>query len=195
MHWLNYGLIRVIENSLSNVLVYRHGGEFSLFVGARIVAGIMKFIADGMMISPDAPGNIIGKGRVAALNEVFPVNLPTAIRKTKSALEFCMRFGNDMILPHSINFSYLQHAWDAVNLMLHDLMSPAVDCAVNPNNRSCPICLDPVLLLKFGIPACGHPIHMRFWRSYKDWMYGRNQVVVCPVCQFDTQGYCYKVRL
>jgi hypothetical protein len=32
IHWLNHGLIRVIEISSSNVLVYRHG-EFSSYVG------------------------------------------------------------------------------------------------------------------------------------------------------------------
>jgi hypothetical protein len=141
--------------------MYRHGGEFSPFVGAKIVAGIMQFIANGMMISSDAPGNIIGRGRIGALNEVFLVNLPTAVQKTKNVLEFCMRFGNGVSLPHSMNFSYLQHAWDTANVTLQDLMSPVVDCAVNPNNRSCPICLNPVLLLKFGIPTCGHPMLMR----------------------------------
>jgi hypothetical protein len=109
-HWLNYGLIRVIEILLSNVLVYRHGGEFSPFVGARIVAGIMQFIANGMMMSSDAPGNIIGRGRIGALNEVFHANLQTAIQKMKNVLEFCIRFGNGMSLPHSMDFSYLQHA-------------------------------------------------------------------------------------
>jgi hypothetical protein len=79
MHWLNHGLIRVIEISSSNVLVYRHGGEFSPFVGARIVTGIMQFIADGMMMSSDVPGNIIGRGRIGALNEVYHVDLQIAI--------------------------------------------------------------------------------------------------------------------
>ncbi len=82
-HWLNHGLIRVIEISWSNVLVYRHGGEFSPFIGARIVAGIMQFIPDGMMISPNALGNIIGRGCIGALNEVYHVDLQTAIQKTK----------------------------------------------------------------------------------------------------------------
>jgi hypothetical protein len=67
MHWLNHGLIGVIEIQLSNVLVYRHGGQFSPFVVARIVAGIMQFIADGMMKRPNAPGNIIGRGCIGAL--------------------------------------------------------------------------------------------------------------------------------
>jgi hypothetical protein len=80
-----------------------------------------------------------------------------------------------------MNFSYLQHAWDAANVTLQDLMSPVVDCAANPNNRSCPICLNPVLSLKFGIPAFGHPMHMRYWRSYRDQMTAHNQVVACPV--------------
>jgi hypothetical protein len=147
------------------------------------------------MISPDTPGNIIGRGHIAALNEVFLVDLPTAVRKAESVFEFCMRFGNGVSLPHSMIFSYLQGAWDATNLTLQDLMCPVVDPAVNWNNRSCPICLNPVLSWKCGIPACGHLMHMRCWRLYRDWMYDHNQVVACPVCQLDTQGYCYQVRM
>jgi hypothetical protein len=45
--------------------------------------GIMQFIAGGMMIRPNALGNIIGRGRVAALNEIFHFNLLTAIQKTR----------------------------------------------------------------------------------------------------------------
>jgi hypothetical protein len=41
----------------------------------------MKFIADGMMMTPNAPGNVIGRGHVAALNESFFVDLPTVIQK------------------------------------------------------------------------------------------------------------------
>jgi hypothetical protein len=78
----------VIEILSSNLLVYRHGGELSSFVGARIVAGIMQFIANGVMISLNAPGNIIGRERVAVLNEVFLVDLPTAVQKTRSVLDF-----------------------------------------------------------------------------------------------------------
>jgi hypothetical protein len=100
-----------------------------------------------------------------------------------------------MSLPHSMDFSYLLRAWEAINLTLQDLMGPAVDHAVDPNDRRCPVCLDPVLLKKFGIPACGHSMHMSCWRSYRDWMTARNQVVTCPVCQFDTHGYWYRVRL
>jgi hypothetical protein len=193
----SWGLIRVIEISWSYVLVYRHGGKFNPFVGARIVAGIMQFIAGSMMMSPNpnVPDNIIGRGLVGALNEVFHVDLQTAVQKTKNVLEFCMRFGNGVSLPHSIYFSYLQHEWDAANVTLQDLMGPVVDRAVNQNDRCCPVCLDLVLLQKFGIQACGHPIHKSCWRLYRDWMYDYNQVVACPVCQFDTQGYCYQVRL
>ena len=93
MHWLNHGLIRMIEISSSNVLVYRHGGEFSPFVGARIVAGNMQFIANSMMISPNVPGNIIGRGRVAVLNEVFRVNLPTADEKCIGVLYEVWKWG------------------------------------------------------------------------------------------------------
>jgi hypothetical protein len=57
-HWLNYGLILVIEISLSNMLMYRHGGELSPFVGARIIAGIMQFIANGIMMTPNVTGNV-----------------------------------------------------------------------------------------------------------------------------------------
>ncbi len=161
----------------------------------RIVAGIMQFIADGMMMTPNAPGSIISRGYIAALNESFFVDLPTAVQKTTNVLEFCMRLGNGVSLPHSMDFSYLQHAWDAANVTLQDLMGSVVDRAVNQNDRCCPVCLDLVLLQKFGIPACGHPIHMSCWRSYRDRMTAHNQVVACPVCQFDTHGYCYQVPL
>ncbi len=86
MHLLNYGLICMIEILSSNILVYRHAGEFSPFVRARIVAGIIGLIANGMMMTPNAPGNVIGKGHVAALNESFLVNLLTAINKTKKCV-------------------------------------------------------------------------------------------------------------
>jgi hypothetical protein len=99
-HWLNHGLICMIEILSSNVLVYRHVGEFSPFVGVRIVTEIMQFIADGMMKSPNALGNIIGRGRIGALNEDYHVDLHTAVQKTKNVLGFCMRFGNGMSLPH-----------------------------------------------------------------------------------------------
>jgi hypothetical protein len=88
-----------------------------------------------------------------------------------------MRFGNGVSLPHSMDFSYLQHACNAPNVTLQDLMGSAVDHAVNQNDRCCPFCLNLVLLRKFGIPACGHPIHMSCWRSYKDQMTVRNQVL------------------
>jgi hypothetical protein len=141
--------------------MYRHGGEFSLFVQARIISRIMQFTANGMMIRPNAPSNIIGIRHVVALNGVFCVNLPAAVQKMRNVLEFCLSFGNSVSLPHLMNFSYLQHAWDAANLTMQDLMSPAVDCAVDLNGRNCPIYLDPILSPKFRIPACGHPMHMK----------------------------------
>ncbi len=94
MYWLNYGLIHVIEISSSNLLVYRNKGEFSPFVEMRIVMGIMWFIANGVMIRPDAPDNIIGRVCVAALNEVFHVDLLKTVQKTKCVLEFYMSFRN-----------------------------------------------------------------------------------------------------
>jgi hypothetical protein len=147
----------MIEILSSNLLVYRHGGEFSPFIGARIVAGIMWFITYGVMIRPNAPVNIIGRRCVVALSEVFRDNLPTAVQKTRSVLEFCMTFGNGVSLPHLMSFSYLQRAWVAANLTLQDLMSPVVDRAVDPNDRNCPICLNPVL-------------HMKCWKVYKNRM-------------------------
>ncbi len=193
---LSYGLIGVIEILSSNLLIYRHGGEVSpLFVGARVIAGIMQFIANGVLIRPVAPGNVIGGGCVVALNEIFRVNLPTALQKTRNALDFCMSFENGVSLPHLMNFGYIQRTWDAANLTLQDLMSPVVDHAVDPNDMTCPICLNLILLQKFGILACGHPIHMKCWKVHKNRMTASNQVVACPVCQFDTQGYCYQVPL
>jgi hypothetical protein len=167
----------------------------SFFVGARIAAKIMQFIANSVMISPNVPGNIIGRGQVAALNMVFRVDLPTAIQKTRSVLKFCMSFRNGVSLPHLMNFSYLQRAWDAAILTLQDLMSPAVDYAVDLNNRSCPICLNPVLSWKVRIPACRHPMHMKCWKAYKNRMTACNRVVTRPICQFDTQRHCYRVWL
>jgi hypothetical protein len=79
IHWLNYGLIRVIDILSSNVLMYRHGGEFCSFVGVRIVEGIVQFIANGMMMPPNVPGNVIARGCIGALNEVFHVILPTGV--------------------------------------------------------------------------------------------------------------------
>jgi hypothetical protein len=148
-----------------------------------------------MMMTPNAPGNVIGRGHVAALNEAFCVDLPAAVQKTKNVLEFCMRFGNGMSLPHSMDFSYLHHALNATNVTLQNLMGSAVDHAVNQNDRCCPVCINLVLLQKFRLPACGHPIHMSCWRSYSYRMTARNQVVACPVCQYDTHGNCYRVQL
>ena len=125
------------------------------------------------MKHPNAPGNIIGRGRGGALNEDYHVDLQTAVQKTKNVLEFFMRFGNGMSLPHLMDFGYLQHACDAANVTLQHPIA-MVDCAVNQNDRRCPICFNLILLLKFGIPACGHPIHMRCWRLYRDRMYDRN---------------------
>jgi hypothetical protein len=68
--------------------MYRHAGEFSPFVGARIVAGIMQLIADSIMKCPDAPGNIIGRGHGGALNEDYHVDLQTAVKKTKMCWSF-----------------------------------------------------------------------------------------------------------
>jgi hypothetical protein len=51
--------------------MYRHGGGFYPFVGARIVKGIMRFVAYGMMVTPNSPGNVEGRGHVGALHEVF----------------------------------------------------------------------------------------------------------------------------
>jgi hypothetical protein len=85
-----------------------------------------------------------------------------------------MSFGNGVSLPHSMNFSYLLHTWGAANLTLQDLMSPAVDCAVDLNNMNCPFRLNLVLLREFGIPACGHPMHTKCWKVYKNRMTASN---------------------
>jgi hypothetical protein len=192
MYWLYYGLIWLIEILLSNILVTRNGvGGLAVFAGVKIVAEIMRFIADGLMMGLDAPDNIIGRGHVAALNEVFNVNFPMNVQKTKHILEFYMTFGNGVSLPHRMNFSYLHCAWDAANLILRDLLTPGQNRSVNLSGRNCPICLDPILLQSFGIPACGHPIHGRCSIGYKNQMVVRSRVVRCPICQFDTQGCCY----
>jgi hypothetical protein len=88
MYRQNDALIQGIEILSSNVLMYRHGEEISCFIGARIITGIMRCIAKGVVMRPDAPDTNIGRGHVTVLNEVFYVNLPTAARKTKLVLEF-----------------------------------------------------------------------------------------------------------
>jgi hypothetical protein len=133
-----------------------------------------------MMMRPDATDNIIGREHVTALIEIFCVNLLEVVQKTKLVLEFCVSFGNDVSLPHSMNLNYLQHAWDAANLMLQVLVSPAIDCAVNSNDRNCPIFPNLILLRKFRILAYGHPIHMMCWKVYQTQMTARSRVVKCP---------------
>jgi hypothetical protein len=86
-----------------------------------------------------------------------------------------------MSLPQKINFSYLQCTRDAVNQTLQDLMSPGVDQSVKPNDRNFPICLNLIFLRKFGIPACGHPMHVKCWRGYKTQTVARSGVIKCPV--------------
>ncbi len=127
--------------------------------------------------------------------DIFHLDLPTVVLKTKHVLEFCMNFENGVSLPHRMNIGYLQRAWDAANQTLQVLLMPAVDRSVNPDDRDCTICLDLILLWKFGISACGHPMHMRCWRECKNQIYARSGFVKCPVCHFDTQGYCYQVQL
>jgi hypothetical protein len=53
----------LIEISLSNVLVYRNEEDFSCFVKAKIVAWIMRVIADGLLMGPDTPDNKQEKGK------------------------------------------------------------------------------------------------------------------------------------
>jgi hypothetical protein len=106
------------------------------------------------MKHPNAPGNIIGRGRGGALNEDYHVDLQTAVQKTKNVLEFFMRFGNGMSLPHLMDFGYLQHTWDAANVTLQDLMA-MVDCTVNQNDRRCPICFDLILSLNLKFQLVG----------------------------------------
>jgi hypothetical protein len=153
-YWLYYGLIQLIEILLSNALVYRNGRDLSSFVGAKFIARIMRFIADSLLMGPDAPDNIMGRGQVTSMMDILHVHLPTAVRKMTRVLEFCMNFGNGVSLPHTMNFSYLQHAWDTANKTLQVLLMPALDWSANPYNRNSPICLDPFLLQKFRIPAC-----------------------------------------
>ncbi len=194
LYWLYYGLI-LIEILLSNVLVYRNGRDLSCIVGAKFVARIMRFIADGLLMGPDAPDNIMGRGQVTLMMEILHVHLPTAVQKMTRILEFCMDFGNSVNLPHTMNFSYLQCVWDVANKTLQVLSMPAVDWSVNPYDRNSPICLNLILLWKFRIPACGHLMLMSCLREYKTQINARSGVAKCPVCHFDTQGYCYQVQL
>jgi hypothetical protein len=94
MYWLYYGLIWLIEEILliSN-LVYINGGELSCFVGVKIIAGIMWFIADGLLMEPDTQDNIMGRGQVTAMMNILNVDLPTAVWKAKRVMDFFYEFG------------------------------------------------------------------------------------------------------
>jgi hypothetical protein len=39
----------------------------------------MQFIADDLLMEPDTPDNIIGRGHITVLMNVFHVHLPTAV--------------------------------------------------------------------------------------------------------------------
>jgi hypothetical protein len=89
-YWLYYGLIRLIKISSSNVLVYKNGGDLSTFVSAKMFAGIMWFVTDGLLMWLDAPENIMGRGHIFSMIDIFHVDLSTAVQKTRRVLDLCM---------------------------------------------------------------------------------------------------------
>ncbi len=61
--------------------MHRNGGDLGSFVGAKFVMGIMLCIADGLLMEPDAPDNIIRRGHVTVMMDVFHVDLPTPSKR------------------------------------------------------------------------------------------------------------------
>jgi hypothetical protein len=77
-YWLKHGLVWVIEITSSNAHVFRSGGDLSRFIGVKIVVGLMWFITD-LLLMEQGVDNIIGRGQLCWLRDVFGVDLQLAI--------------------------------------------------------------------------------------------------------------------
>ncbi len=141
------------------------------------------------------PHNIIGRGQVCALRDVFGVDLDLAVQRTWGVLNFCItRSNRDAYLHPVINFGIVNQVWVATSQTLEVILTPVV-WLVNPNNRTCPWCLKHILSWIFGIPMCGHPMHIRCWRQYHTPIRARGGVIRCPLCNEDTRGCFVRVWL
>jgi hypothetical protein len=152
---MKYNLIWIIEITSSNTFIFRNGGDLSRFVGVKIVVGLMRFIADGLLMK-QGPNNII-----VLLRNVFGMDIQSAIQNIRQVMDFWVICSDrEAFLPSAIDFGVLNQAWIATNQRLEALVMP-VDRLVNPNDRICLCCLKLILSQAFGVLACGHPMHKR----------------------------------
>jgi hypothetical protein len=69
----------------------------------------MWLVADGLLMGPDAPDNVMGRGQIGLMINIYHVDLPKVAQKTRHVLEFCVNcFERGKGWPHAIDFSYLQ---------------------------------------------------------------------------------------
>jgi hypothetical protein len=175
-YWLNYGLVQMIEFTSSNAFISKNGGDLSRFVGMKIILELMLFIAVGLLMEQGAD-NIIGRGQVGLLKDVFGVDLQLAIQRTRQVMNFCIaRSKRDAFFPLAIDFSILQQGWVAANQTLGVLLTP-INRLVNPNDITCPSCLDLILSQKFwdflvrASDAHGVLERVRYLSLHKKWDY------------------------
>ncbi len=94
---------------------------------------------------------------MGSLKDFIGMDLQLAIQRTRRVMNFCIACcKRDGLFPH---FSFLRHARVASNQILGVLLAP-IDWLMIPNNRSRTLCLDLILLQKFEISSCGHPMHV-----------------------------------
>jgi hypothetical protein len=109
-YWLNYSLIQMIEITLRNTFVFRNGGDLSRFVGVKIVVGLMRVIADGLLME-HGPNNIIGRGHLGSLRDVFGVDIQSAVQRTRQVINFCIICSDrETFFPPVIDFGVFSQA-------------------------------------------------------------------------------------
>jgi hypothetical protein len=107
------------------------------------------------------PNNILERGQVGLLRDVFGMDIQLTIQRTRQVLNFCAICSNrEMIIPPAIDYGVLNQVWIVTNQTLGLLVMP-LDWLVNPNNQMYPFCPKPILSWAFGVPACGHLMHTR----------------------------------
>jgi hypothetical protein len=68
----------MIEITSSYAYVCKRGRGLSNFVGVKIVVGHMRFIPDGLLMEQGLH-NIIGRGQVGALRDIFGMDLKLVV--------------------------------------------------------------------------------------------------------------------
>ncbi len=114
IYWLNYGLVWMIEITTSNTYILNSGRDLSKFVGVKIVIGLMRFIADGLLAG-QGPNNIIRRGHMGELRDFLGVDLQLAVQKMRQIMNFCAACSKrDAFFPCVIYFNFLNQAWVAM---------------------------------------------------------------------------------